>query len=442
MKKLLFFIFLNLLYSQPIDFSLYKLESKNLTNKPVLLIMSGIQGDEPGAFNATSILIKYYKIIDGNVWVVPNLNQYSILKNNRGIYGDMNRKFANLDSSDPDYKIIQNIKKLILDENVGSILHLHDGSGFYRDKYISNLLNQNRWGNCSIIDQNSLLEYNDLNNNISNIVNHINENLLNEIHRFHVRNTNTANGDSEQLKSLTYFATLNKKLAYASEASKSLPLGERVYYHLLAIEGMLKLMNIEFKRDFTLDIKSINNLINDKNTNIVINDIIELPLYNIKPHLNYFPIPKENLKFYSNTPIVWLFKDDKNFRIKNGNKNLVSLKPLFIEFDDSLKNITLDIDNSEIEVPIGTIIKAKNSFKITNLPYRVNVIGFQQSGLNSEVDVEIKRSDLLNKFAIDKNNTKFRVEFYKQEKNKKDEFAGMIIIDFSETNKDDTQKLH
>ena len=113
MKFLIFIIFIVFINAKPINFSLYKLDSNNHSNKPALLVISGIQGDEPGGFNATSILIKHYKVYDGSVWVVPSLNQYSILRNNRGIYGDMNRKFAKLDKSDPEYQIIQDIKKII-----------------------------------------------------------------------------------------------------------------------------------------------------------------------------------------------------------------------------------------------------------------------------------------------------------------------------------------
>lgn len=437
MKKTILFIcaflfnFINL-FAQPINFSLYKMPSLQPTNKPAFLIISGIQGDEPGGFNATSIFIKHYKIHNGNVWVIPNLNQYSILKNNRGIYGDMNRKFAYLDRNDPEYDIVQNIKKLILDDDVLTILHLHDGSGFYREKYINNLFNQNRWGNCSIIDQNTLLSYNDLNDKISKIVDHINNNLLEDLHKYHVRNTNTAQGDKEQEKSLTYFATLNNKMAFANEASKNIPLNQRVYYHLLAIEGMLENLDIKFEKDFNLDIKTINNLINNKDMNIVINNIIELPLHNIKSNLNFFPIQKDNLKFYSNTPIVWLFEDGKVFRIKNGNKNIVYLNPFFVDFDYSLKNVHLVVDGNEIETPIGTIINAKDNFLISSLPYRVNIIGFHKPNVNSEDNIKIKRNNLVDKFAIDKANTKFKVEFYKQEIGKKDKFAGMIIIDWSD----------
>ena len=419
MKKLLIFIaFLGLmsanpnpLYAKVIDFDIYKLDANPFSNDPVLLVMSGIQGDEPGAFNATSILIKHYKITRGSLWVVPNLNQHSILKNNRGIYGDMNRKFAYLSPNDPEYGTIQKIKALILDERVEKILHLHDGSGFYRETYINAMLNQNRWGNCSIIDQDTLFTNGDLNYNITQMIDYINENLLDEIHRYRIRNTHTAQGDDEQIKSLTYFATLNKKMAFASEASKSLPLKKRVYYHLLAIEGMLQNMGIEFERDFELSVEQIGEMLHYKSANIVMEGIVELPLYNIKPMLNYFPLPKGQVAFQSNTPIVWLFKDGGIYRIKNGNRPIATLKPFYIDFDNSLERVDLIVDGAEVSAKIGSVVKVKNSFSVKNLPYRVNIIGYSGSG--SEVGVELKRRDLMGKFAIDKANTKFRVEFYK-----------------------------
>lgn len=466
-----------------IDFDLYKItpdsvhKSQNLAKNPpdsaqdylradfsapALLILSGIQGDEPGAFNATSIFIRHYRIKNGAVWVVPNLNQHSILKNHRGIYGDMNRKFADLAVNDPEYATIQRIKTLILDEGVGAILHLHDGSGFYRERYISALLNPHRWGNCSIIDQDTLFRKNDLNTRISAIIAHINDNLLDELHRYRIRNTHTAQGDSEQSKSLTYFATTHKKMAFASEASKSLLLDRRVYYHLLAIEGALMNFGIEFERDFALSLPKIRALINDKDANIDIEDIIKLPLQGIKSQLNYFPIPKKaqnlgenlqhsqnlasdsaknNIAFNSNNPIIWLFKDGANYRIKNGNRALVALKPFFIDFDKSLEEVNLVVDGAEVRVKIGSVVKVARSFEVKNLPYRVNVIGY--SGRGSEAGIEIKQSDLIGKFAINKANTKFRVEFYKADSAESmtdsatrtknaEKFSGMIIMDFGE----------
>ena len=139
---------------QQLDFSLHKLGHDE--TQPTLLIVAGIQGDEPGGFNAASLLVTDYHIRRGNVWVVPNLNFKSIIRRSRGIYGDMNRKFLRLGSLDPDYAAVEKIKSIILDPRVSMILNLHDGSGFYNPEYKDRLHNPGRWGQSIIIDQSSL----------------------------------------------------------------------------------------------------------------------------------------------------------------------------------------------------------------------------------------------------------------------------------------------
>ena len=57
---------------------------------PVVLVVGGIQGDEPGGFSAATLLTTNYTIRKGVLWVVPNLNFPSIIKRSRGLYGDMN----------------------------------------------------------------------------------------------------------------------------------------------------------------------------------------------------------------------------------------------------------------------------------------------------------------------------------------------------------------
>jgi len=59
-------------HADSLDFSLHKLESGIAGN--TILIIGGIQGDEPGGFNAASLLVTNYRITKGNVWIVPNLN--------------------------------------------------------------------------------------------------------------------------------------------------------------------------------------------------------------------------------------------------------------------------------------------------------------------------------------------------------------------------------
>jgi len=53
-----------------------------------------------------------------------------MIANQRGIYGDMNRKFSTISKDDKDLKNIEKIKSLILDKKVDLILNLHDGHGF------------------------------------------------------------------------------------------------------------------------------------------------------------------------------------------------------------------------------------------------------------------------------------------------------------------------
>lgn len=418
---------------------LQELDYDNKEHK-TLLLMGGIQGDEPGGFNATNIFLMRYKVNNGKVVVVPVLNKHSMILNHRGIYGDMNRKFATLNKNDPEYEIIEKIKKLINIPSIDIIFHLHDGSGFYRPTFVNNLLNPNRWGNCSIIDQINMtnhVEFGDLENNANKIIDHINSNLLKPFHKYHIHNTKTADGDKEMLKALTFYAISNNKPAYANEASKELKLPERVYYHLLAIEKMMHIAGIEFERDFELTPNGIRNVLYDKNLNVVINENNIFPLFNLRPNLNYIPLPKNitlnNIKLKSDSKILTLSSKYKNEIIfKYGNRVLTRFTPIFLDFDNSLESLKVNIDDSEKEVKIGSMIKVKNSIKFLNLNgYRINIIGFVKKGDNSkkpnEMGYTIKHSDFIERFSIDRSGLIFRAEVYKG-----DMFSGNILIDFSD----------
>ncbi|MCI6340255.1 MAG: deacylase, partial [Campylobacter sp.] len=122
----------SLVLAEP-SFSLIK---KGEENKEAVLVIGGTQGDEPGGFFSANLLATEYNITKGALWVVPNLNFPSIVKNSRGAAGDMNRKFAKINPKDPDYKAVNFIKDTITHKDVAFVVHLHDGSGFYRPKFI------------------------------------------------------------------------------------------------------------------------------------------------------------------------------------------------------------------------------------------------------------------------------------------------------------------
>ena len=116
---------------------------------PTLMIMGGIQGDEPGGYLAADLYADM-SLKRGNLIVVPRANLYSIMMNKRAPNGDMNRKFAEAQPFDPDSEVVKKIKEFMNEADY--FLNLHDGSGFYHPDYIDDMRNPKRFGQCIITD--------------------------------------------------------------------------------------------------------------------------------------------------------------------------------------------------------------------------------------------------------------------------------------------------
>ena len=409
------------------DFDLIK---KGQDNDNTLLIVGGIQGDEPGGFMAASLISTHYKIQKGSVWVIPNLNFYSIIKRSRGPFGDMNRKFAKISHNDPDYDSIKRIKKYISGENVKLVLNLHDGSGFYRKKYIDSMHSPYRWGQSSIIDQANLDidMYGNLEEISQRICEHVNNNLIKKEDSYLVHNTKTKLGDKEMEKTLTYFAINNGKAAFGNEASKSLPVHERAYYHLLALEEYMRVMGIEFTREFDLTPREVKNALNNDIYITFYDDKIKLPLSQIRNYLKYFPIKKDgSLDFTPSNPLTTVIKKGNTYTVHYGNRRMVRLKADYLDMENKDVNIQMNIDGNEQNVEFGSIINAVNDFSISaKTKYRVNVIGYKNKKQKNESGLQIKKQQILKRYSIDKKGQIYRVEFYNNKK-----FAGMILVNFN-----------
>ncbi|MEV9593505.1 M99 family carboxypeptidase catalytic domain-containing protein [Aliarcobacter butzleri] len=411
------------------DFSIYKKESQ--TPSHTLLIIGGIHGDEPGAYFAPAFFEKYYKITKGSVWVIPNINGDSIIANQRGIYNDMNRKFSVIEKDDPDYFIIERVKKIILDKKVDLILNLHDGHGFYRETYENAIFNPKAWGQATIIDQdkiNGLNKFGDLDNIATKVRNNLNnDKLFQEYHSFGVKNTQTKFKDEQQQLSLTYFAVTNNKPAFAIETSKNITdLTEKVIYQLKSMEEFMKIMDIEFQRDF-----DINNYEEVKKRlfdfgEVKINENIAFDLSNSRKILRFVPLKKENNEFKFENSLGATKLVDNKYEVYIGNINVTNLFPQIFDVKEYKDSIKIEVDGKVINTKLGEVIDVKNSFKIVkNDFFRVNVIGFSKTGVDSEDDILLKKSDMVDSFSIDTNNKQYRVEFYKD-----NNFYGMITINF------------
>ncbi len=433
-KKITILVFLTtILFGKfDYDFSVHKMgNGKGNT----LLIIGGIQGDEPGGFTAASLIVTKYKIKNGNVWIVPNLAFESIIKRSRGVYGDLNRKFANLKKSDPDYKVIQRIKKLITNEQVDIIVNLHDGSGFYRKNYKTKMKNPNRWGQCSIIDQEKLenVKFGNLKEISTKIVQRVNKYSLNKEYNYLVNNTKTGQGNKEMAKTLTWYAVKNNKPAFGNEASKSFLTNTRAYYHLLAVEGFMEYLGIEFEKDFKLSPKNIKIAMNDDIKIAMNNKILFSDIVGARKWINYLPLQKGiKLKASSTNPLTVVINDGNNYRIHYGNRRISYIMPQYFDYDNSINKVDFLIDGKNKTIEFGSNIEVDDDFLVKPKDgYRVNVIGFTQKNMKNESGIKVSKKDFIKRFSVDKKGSIFRVEIYNEKNNK---FAGMILVKFVDKN--------
>lgn len=414
-------------------FSLHKLGNDD--SGPTLLVIGGIQGDEPGGFSAASLLVTHYEIKKGNVWVVPNLNFPSIIHSSRGLHGDMNRKFANLSPKDPEYETVRDIQSIILEPQVNVVLNMHDGSGWYRPKYESSLKNPKRWGQCIVIDQSMIDDdvvqdkrFQNMEAIANNVKDDVNVKLLRYLHSYRIKNTTTRDFDHEMEKTLSYFAVCAGKAAFGLEASKELPAASRVYYHTCLLEGFMREMGIEFERKFHLSPGGVASALN-KNVSIALfNNRTVLKLDNARTTTSgYIPVQTgSQIEASPSNPLLAVLPSDKQWSVVYGNRTLTRFTPEYTDFDDSISNIRVMVDGTLVDTSIGAMLQVENEFMVEELDgYRVNAIGAQKEVNGTEAGVVLRREDFVPRFSLDEDGHIYRVEFYKDKA-----FCGMLLVNF------------
>ena len=411
-KIVLAVLAVNLFYA--LEFTISE-NGKSLDDNNTILIFGGMQGDEPGGFHAASLLISDYNITKGKIIVAPNLAFDSIIKRARGVKGDLNRKFAQLDKNDPDYETIQRIKQLILLPEVGMVLNLHDGWGFYHPTFIDEMKNPKRWGNSSVIDTSKInaSKYQDLENIAQHTVEILNSKLIDPKHKYFVKNTKTKEvEDTEMLKALTYFVISNNKAAFANEASKNLPVNLRAYYHLVAIENYLNTAGIEFQRSFELSPEGVAKAINKELNIKLFNDKILLSLHKPRQNINFLPFPVHRALDYSTSnEITAIVTDEKGFFIQYGNRFQTRISPEYFEFSDAFNDFAIIVDGEQQFIPFASKVKVKKYFMIPKIKgVRVNVIGLDVG--RDESGLKVSKKQMQKKYSLDLAGKIYRVEFY------------------------------
>jgi len=230
------------------ELHVYKIYGKE--HGKTLMLIGGIQGDEPGGF----LSVDHYADISlakGNLIVVPRANFQSILLNRRKINEDMNRKFAEDRKINYETKIVAILKKLIAESDY--LLNLHDGSGFFSEKWEDQNRNPKRYGQSIIADSEVYVnpetgEKINLGVMARSVCEKINRSIKNPRHYFRFNNHRTIKKTSlhrEQRKSATFYALYTYGIpAFGIETSKSLPLEMKIRHHNYAINTFMEKFNI------------------------------------------------------------------------------------------------------------------------------------------------------------------------------------------------------
>ncbi len=395
---------------------------------PVVLVVGGIQGDEPGGFSAAALLATHYTFTRGTVRIVPNLNFPAIIQRSRGPYGDMNRKFAALSAKDPEYGTVRRIQTMITEPDVDLVLNLHDGSGFYRPTRESAMRNPDRWGQSVIIDQTEWpgVPFGQLQSMAEAVTSDANLRLLHPDHALHVKNTRTGEGDDEMAKSLTWFALNHGKAAFGLEVSKDFGVARRAYYHLCMVESFLHRAGVEFERDFPLSPEGITRALGSGVYVGFVDNRVVLPLDNARARqAGSLPLPRGAEKSISSSmPIVAVTSVGNLLKVHYGNNTVTSFRPDWMDTDDGLDSVSVRVDGQTREVRFGDLVDASEHFLVEPVPgYRVNAIGADKG--RDESNKIIRHADFRPQYSVDKAGTTFRVEVYKGKL-----YAGTFLVRF------------
>jgi len=186
----------------------------------------------------------------------------------------------------------------------------------------------------------------------------------------------------------------------------------------------MKIMGIEYRKDFILNEQSIEKILQNKGK-LLINNVISLNLSNIKKSLSYFPLQSKSNKFKFTHPLGTVKRVRNKFFVYIGNEKITTFYPQYFEYaDDCSQNYTYKVDGDKQIFDKASEIFVTDDFMVVGeKSTRVNVIGFRSK--KSESDVVVSYSSINKKFSIDKNKKLFRVEFYKNKK-----FCSMQLVHF------------
>lgn len=232
------------------ELEVYKIYGR--VDGPTMLILGGIQGDEPGGFLSADSYADI-KLEKGNLIVVPRANFYSIMLFDREVKGvDMNRLF---EKSPNDWQgdVVGKIKEYMKESDI--FLNLHDGWGYHNPEYISWAVSPDRFGYSVIVDEEEftckdgrVLKLGEM---ARTAMNAANEKIPSGDPKKHYFNTETGKKSTrhkDMRKTATWYAVADLCIpAFGIEGSKNMKIEKNVLYHNYVINEFIKIAGIEIE---------------------------------------------------------------------------------------------------------------------------------------------------------------------------------------------------
>lgn len=334
-----------------------------------LLIIGGMH-NEPGGYVAADLFADV-KLKKGNLIVVPRANMPAVVTNKRAINGDMNRTFDDHTSNGHqhtyEHDIVAILKELIKESD--ALLNLHDGSGFYRPTWQSELENPKRWGQSIITDRatftsNKTGEVLQLAARAKRVVDKVNTQVDNPQHIFHYKNTKTKDPDSihkEQRQSATFYALYEQNVeSYGIETSKNIrSLDTKVTYQTMIINAFMDEYNIEID-----------------------NQLAKLP----QPKLDYLLISRNGQRPQG-------YKNGEVLNINAG--DTITVKAAFTNYQ---RGVTVDVENynglNDIDKPI--IINEPTTVRVLKDKYLAGSLYVNTLATNQTTGTQIASQQVTN----------------------------------------------
>lgn len=237
-------------YLEGTDYELHVYRLYGRLPGKTMLIIGGIQGDEPGGFLSADLYANL-TLEKGNLIVIPRANLKSVILYDRGPDGDMNRRFVNGKAVDDMDQVVSVLKGLMKEADV--FLNLHDGWGFHNPQYIDKWRNPTKFGQSIIIDGDTFTCSNgkklDLRSVMDYALAETNLRITNPDYKLQGFNTRTEDPKTPfpgMKKSATYYALTQFCLpAFGIESSKNLPTLElKVLHHNFAVNAFMRYYDI------------------------------------------------------------------------------------------------------------------------------------------------------------------------------------------------------